>query len=100
VAGALVVGAVVDEHPQVEADLVGREAHPFGRVHGLEHVVCERAQLVVELGDLPSRVVQHWVAGDHDGMDGHGRSLVGPFWYTLTHDAPTLMPRPTASSVV
>ncbi len=66
----VVVRAVVDEHPQVHADLVGGQAHARGGTLAGEHVVDERRQLVVELGDLGARLVQHRVADDGDRADG------------------------------
>src|SRR5690606_14162473 len=67
----LFVRAVVDEDAQIDADLVGRQAHTLGGVHGLEHVIGERAQRLVELLHRTRRVVQHGVAGDADRVNGH-----------------------------
>src|SRR5581483_8741958 len=69
------VGAVVHEHPQIHADLVGRQAHAVGGFHGLEHVLDQGAELVVERLDGAARVVQHRVADDTDGAYGHGAYL-------------------------
>ncbi len=70
---ALVVGAVVDEDLQVDADLVGGQAHALGGALAGEHVVDELRQRVVELGDVLALLVEHGVA-DHG--DGAGRAAL------------------------
>ncbi|GLW49877.1 hypothetical protein Stsp02_55380 [Streptomyces sp. NBRC 14336] len=65
----LVVGTVVDEHPERLADLVGREAHALGRVHRREHVLDERRQFGAEVRDLPGGGVQNRVAVQGEGPD-------------------------------
>jgi hypothetical protein len=74
---ALVVRAVVDEQPQVEADLVRGQADAVRRGHRLEHVVDERAQRVVEGLYRLRRVVQNRVACDPDVVNGHAAELIG-----------------------
>ena len=58
VADVVVVRAVVDEHPQGLADLVGRQADALRRVHRREHVLDERGQFGAEVGDVLARGVQ------------------------------------------
>ena len=65
------VGPVEDEHPQRHADLRGGEADPRRGLHRLEQVVHEIVELVVELGDLRSRLMEHGIARDADRADGH-----------------------------
>ncbi|GAA5009887.1 hypothetical protein GCM10025734_53320 [Kitasatospora paranensis] len=69
VAHAVVVGAVVDEDLEVDADLVGRQADTLRRVHRDEHVVHEGGEFGVEGGDVPALVVQDGVA-DHGDRPG------------------------------
>ena len=73
----LVVRAVVDEQPQIDADLVRRETGSVGRVHRQEHVVDERGEIGPELGHVPARLVQDLLAdlGDpsHRPAPGVGR---------------------------
>ena len=68
----LLVRAVEDEQPQVDADLVRRQPDAVGGSHRVEHVRDERAQRVVDLLDAAGGAVQHGIADDADGTHGHG----------------------------
>ena len=72
---ALLVGAVVDEDAQVDADLVGREPDAVGRRHRVEHVRDERAELVVDLLDTAGGGGENGITDDADGTHGHPSSL-------------------------
>ncbi len=67
---ALVVLAVVDEDLQVDADLVGRQAHALGGALAGEHVGDQLVELGPELGDVLALLVQHRVAHDRDRPRG------------------------------
>ncbi|GAA4956118.1 hypothetical protein GCM10023238_23470 [Streptomyces heliomycini] len=73
VADVLVVRAVVDEHPERHADLVGGQAHAPRRVHRGEQVVHQADEFRAEVGDLPAGRVQRRVAeqgeGPHTSVD-------------------------------
>src|SRR3954471_8770409 len=80
----VVVRAVVDEKPQIDVDLVGREAGPVRDVHREEHVVDQRREIGPELGHVPARLVQHLLADLGDapdlpapGLGGETRIRVG-----------------------
>jgi hypothetical protein len=63
--------AVVDEHAQVHADLVGCESNAVGRGHRVEHVVDEGVQFRTEVRDQPGWGVQHWVTDNANRTNGH-----------------------------
>ena len=71
---AVVVGHLVGEDPQPHTDLGGREAHAVGGVHRGVHVLDELPEGVVELGHRLRATVQHGLAVDDDGTDGHART--------------------------
>jgi len=54
----LIVGAVVDEHCEIDAYLSGGKADAFSGVHGGKHVTNEVQQFVVERGHGTSGSVQ------------------------------------------
>ena len=64
------------EDAQAHPDLGGGQSDSAGRVHRLEHVRDQRADLVVDDGDGFGAAVQDGFAGDDDGADGHGRKSV------------------------
>src|SRR5690606_4948901 len=70
-----VADLVVDvpgEGTQAHADLVGGETGPSLLVDGVEQIVHERADAVVDVGDLLARCAQHRVADGADVTHGHG----------------------------
>src|SRR3954447_17333503 len=64
------VGAVVDEHRQIDAYLSGSQAHALGRIHGGEHIPYKLQQLVVELSNGTSGPVQDRISPADDRQDG------------------------------
>ena len=66
----VVVGAVEDEHRQVDADLAGGQADAVGGVHRRDHVGDQRAQLVVVRRDRLLRAVHHRGAPAGHRADG------------------------------
>ncbi len=60
-------GDVDDTDPLAAPDLVGREADPGGRVHRLDHVLDEPAQVVVDPLDRDGGPEQHGVGVENDG---------------------------------
>src|SRR5690606_22910003 len=70
VAAALVVLAVVHEHAEADADLVGREPGAVLLVHGDEHVVDEAFQRGVERPDGVALGAQDRVSEEADGAGG------------------------------
>jgi hypothetical protein len=73
----LVIRAVVDEQPQVHADLVRRQSHAVGRGHGVEHVLDQSPQLVVEQADRSGGGAQHGIPDDPDRTNRHVRHPIG-----------------------
>ncbi|CDZ87708.1 Putative polypeptide deformylase (fragment) [Rhodococcus ruber] len=71
-AGLVQVGAVVDEQPQVDSDLVGGQADAVRRVHRLVHVGDQLGQFGRRLGDRFRRVMQDGVTDDPDRKYCHG----------------------------
>ena len=71
-ADVLVVGAVVDEHPQRDADLVGGEPDALRRVHRGEHVLDQPGERGPEVGDVLAGGVEHRVAEQAHGADESG----------------------------
>lgn len=72
VTDVVVVRAVVDEHPQWNADLVGREADALGRVHGGVHVLDEPGERGAEVGDGFTGPVQHRITEQAHGTNQSG----------------------------
>lgn len=74
---------VDDDQALVHVDLRGRQAGALGVVHGVEHVVDERAQAVVHGGDGRGHLVQARIGVAENGEQGHGSedSRCGYFRY-------------------
>ena len=62
---------LVHEEPLADPDLRGGQPDAVGGVIGLEHVGDQGAELVVEDFDFRGPAVQHGLAPDRDGQDGH-----------------------------
>ena len=54
-------GAVGNEDAAGDANLNRRETDAGGVVHGLQHVVHERAHVVIDLRDRFGHAAKHWV---------------------------------------
>jgi hypothetical protein len=54
----VLLGGVHHDHAFVHVHLRGRQAHAFGFVHGLQHVVHQLAHAVVHFGHGPGHGVQ------------------------------------------
>ncbi|CAM9377833.1 unnamed protein product, partial [Heterosigma akashiwo] len=81
----LLVALRVEHHQaHVLGDLRGREAHPLRRVHELEHVLGQRLQLIVELGDLLIFGSQGWVGVSDNSEPGH-LPRIHLFIHSLAH---------------
>jgi hypothetical protein len=78
VTAVLVVGAVVDEHPQRHADLAGGQADAVRRVHRREQVLDQPGQRPVGGGDRTAGRVQDRVAVHPKGVYAAGSTRNGP----------------------
>ena len=73
----LAIGHVDDGDLLREADLRRGEAHPFGGVHGFEHVLDELVQLRgIEFGYVLGLVLQHRIAKLHNRINHKTQKLL------------------------
>ncbi len=68
---------VVDEEPLLHPDLGRGQPDARRLAHGDEHVVDQLGHGAVDVGDFGVRLLQHGVAEDPDGHEGHRTRLRG-----------------------
>ena len=69
---AVAMVEVHDDHADGLTDLDGGQTDAGRRVHGLQHVVHQRAQTVVDHRHGGGNRLQAWIGNDEDVANSHG----------------------------